>query len=145
MYKFKLQPVLDQREFVEENLKKELASCKALLKEENAKLNGYKASKARLMVELGHRKKKKATISEILLYVGFIEQVSRDIEKQKIRVSQVKSLFDEKLASLVEAMKDKKSIEKLKEKEMTSYKLKSLKKEQNFLDEVAIQRFHTRR
>ena len=143
MYKFKLQPVLDQREFVEENLKKELASCKALLKEENAKLNGYKASKARLMVELGHRKKRKATISEILLYVGFIEQVSRDIEK--LRVSQVKSLFDEKLASLVEAMKDKKSIEKLKEKEMTSYKLKSLKKEQNFLDEVAIQRFHTRR
>ncbi len=145
MYKFKLQPVLDQREFIEDNLKKELASCKVLLKEENAKLNGYKASKARLMVKLGHRKKKKATISEIMLYVGFIEQVSRDIEKQKTRVLQVKSLFDEKLASLIDAMKDKKSIEKLKEKEITSYKLKNLKKDQNFLDEIAMQRFNTRR
>jgi flagellar FliJ protein len=142
MYEFRLQPVLNQRESIEENLKKETAACKARLAEEKKKLHTYKNSKSKLLAELNRKKQENSTISEILLYVDFAEQVSNDIEKQKRSILGVQEIFNQRREELIEAVKSRKTIEKIKEKELDTYKLKVIKNEQRFLDEVAVYRFN---
>jgi len=142
MYEFRLQPVLNQRESIEENLKKETAAYKVRLADEKKKLHTYKNSKSKLLAELNRKKRENATISEILLYVNFAEQVSSDIEKQKKIVLRVQELFNHRREELIEAVKGRKIIEKIKEKELGTYKLKIIKNEQDFLDEVAVYRFN---
>jgi flagellar FliJ protein len=68
--------------------------------------------------------------------------LSRDIEKQEERVLDVEKRFDEKREDLIEAIKKRKVIEKLKEKSFKLYQQEITKKEQDFMNEVAINQFN---
>jgi len=142
MYKFNLEPVLNQRKFVEENLQKELAVLKKLLADEKKMLANFKKAENEVLGELQQRKEESSTISDILLYVSFIEQLSRDIEKQEKRVFDAEKRFDQKREDLIEAMKKRKILEKLKEKRLELYQQEVIKKERDFLNEVGINMFN---
>jgi flagellar FliJ protein len=142
MYKFILEPVLNQRKSVEESLQKELAVFKKMLAEEKKVLAFFKKAEDDVLKELKQKKKKSITVFDILLYVRFTEQLSRDIEKQEERVLDLKKRFDEKRKDLIEAMKKRKVMEKLKEKRFKLYQQEVTKKEQGFLNEVAINMFN---
>ncbi|MBW1702549.1 MAG: flagellar export protein FliJ [Deltaproteobacteria bacterium] len=142
MYKFNLEPVLNQRKFVEENLQKELAVLKKLLAGEKKMLATFKSEENEVLGELQQRKEESITISDILLYVSFIEQLSRDIEKQEERVLDAEKRFDQKREDVIEAMKKRKILEKLKEKRLKLYQQKVIKNERDFLNEVGINMFN---
>ena len=142
MYKFSLEPVLNQRKLIEENLQKELAVFKKSLAEEKRKLRTYKRTKDKFLRKLQQKREESITISEMLLYVRFIERLSRDLEKQREKVLEVEKELDQKREALIEAMKNRKTLEKLKEKEWKTFRQQLTKKELDFLDEAAINRFH---
>jgi flagellar FliJ protein len=142
MYKFNLEPVLNQRKSVEESLQKELVVLKKLLADEKKTLAVFKKAENEASKKLQQKKKKSVTVFDILLYVRFIEKLSMDIEKQEERISDVKTICDEKREDLVEAMKNRKAIEKLKEKSFKKYQQEVANKEQVFLNEVAINLFN---
>jgi flagellar FliJ protein len=142
MYKFNLEPVLNQRKSVEEGLQKELAILKKYLADEKKMLAAFKKAKKEASKELEQKKRKSVGVFEILLHFRFIEKLSVDIEKQEKRVSDAKKICDKKRENLIEAMKNRKVIEKLKEKGFKQYQQEVAKKEQVFLNEVAVSLFN---
>ena len=142
MYNFNLEPVLKHRKLVEENLQKELAVLKLLLVNEREKLQTYKESRSKFLVELQRKQEEGTTISDVFLYLPFIEQLSKDIEKQNMTVSDLEKDVEQKRQDLVEATKKKKTLEKLKDKGLKAYKQEMIKNEQEFLNEVAVNQFN---
>jgi flagellar FliJ protein len=129
---------------MEETLQKDLAVFKKLLAGERKRLWDFKKSRNKLLGELHEKQKKHITISEIILYLSFIEQLSKNLEKQEERVLDAEKKVDTKREDLIEAMKKRKTVEKLKEKGLKAYRQDLLKKEMNFLNEVAINGFSPR-
>ncbi|UCF85777.1 MAG: flagellar export protein FliJ [Desulfobacteraceae bacterium] len=142
MYNFNLEPVLKHRKLVEENLQKELAVLKLSLVNERKRLQTYKESRSKFLVELHRKQEEGTTISDVFLYLPFIEQLSKDIEKQNKTVSDLEKDVEQKRQDLVEASKKKKTLEKLKDKGLKAYKQEMIKNEQEFLNEVAVNQFN---
>ena len=143
-YRFNLEPVLNHRRLVEETLQKDLAILKISLIDENERLITYEKSRVQLLEELQQIQKEGTTTSDILLYLPFIEQVSKDIERQKKRVLELEKQVEQNLKDLLEATKNKKALQKLKEKAFKTYNQKLIKNEQDFLNEVAVSQFNRR-
>jgi len=143
-YRFNLEPVLNHRRLVEETLQKNLAILKKSLIDENERLITYEESRVQLLEELQQIQKEGTTTSDILLYLPFIEQVSKDIERQKKRVLELEKQVEQNLKDLLEATKNKKALQKLKEKAFKTYNQKLIKNEQDFLNEVAVSQFNRR-
>ena len=143
-YRFNLEPVLNHRRLVEETLQKDLAILKISLIDENEKLLTYEESRVKLLGELQQIQKEGTTTSDILLYLPFIEQVSKDIERQKKKVLELEKKVEQNLKELLEATKNKKALQKLKEKAFKTYNQKLIKNEQEFLNEVAVSQFNRR-
>jgi flagellar FliJ protein len=142
MYKFPLEPVLRHRSFIEENLQKELAMLKNMLSIEKKKLGSYRKARYEFLSELQKKEKEGITISEIVLYFSFIERLSNDIVKQRDRIFEAEKKVDQKRSELIDAMKNRKILEKLKEKKGEAYRQEVMKKEMRFLNEVAVDRFN---
>ena len=143
-YRFNLEPVLNHRRLIEETLQKDLAILRISLSDENEKLLTYEESRVKLLEELQQIQKEGTTTSDILLYLPFIEQVSKDIERQKKRVLELEKQVEQNLKDLLEATKNKKALQKLKEKAFKTYNQKLIKNEQDFLNEVAVSQFNRR-
>ena len=143
-YRFNLEPVLNHRRLVEETLQKDLAILKISLIDENERLITYEESRVQLLEELQQIQKEGTTTSDILLYLPFIEQVSKDIERQKKKVLELEKKVEQNLKDLLEATKNKKALQKLKEKAFKTYNQKLIKNEQDFLNEVAVSQFNRR-
>jgi len=144
MYRFNLEPVLNHRRLVEETLQKDLAISKISLIDETERLITYEKNRVQLLEELQQIQKEGTTTSDILLYLPFIEQVSKDIERQKKRVLELEKQVEQNLKDLLEATKNKKALQKLKEKAFKTYNQKLIKNEQDFLNEVAVSQFNRR-
>ena len=64
--------------------------------------------------------------------------MSKDIDDQRQRVLAAKKKFDQKRIALIEAMKKRKILEKLKTKGLKEYQQMMRKKEQDFMNEIAV-------
>jgi len=127
MYKFPLRTVLNHRKFLEENLQKDFGILKRLLVDERKKLTDIKKASRNCSKELRQRQQKSLTVSESLIYVRFIEQLSRNLEIQKVKVIEAEQNVEKKRKDLVEAMKNRKVLQKLKEKGFETYRSNLLK------------------
>ena len=144
MYNFNLESVLRHRKLVEENLQKELAILRLSLVDEREKLRNFKESRSKFLEELKRKQEEGTTISDVFLYLPFIEQLSKDIEKQKKNILKLENDVEQRRLDLMEAAKKKKALEKLKDKGLKAYKQEMIKTEQEFLNEVAVNRFNGR-
>lgn len=142
MYKFPLEAVLKHRKFLEENLQKELGVLKRLLADDKKKLSDIKNAKIKCSKELEFKQQKAITVSDSLLYIRFIDRLSKSVDMQSDRVFQAEQNVDMKRKELLEALKKKKVLERLKEKGIETYKQNELKKERIFLNEMASVRFN---
>jgi flagellar FliJ protein len=80
--------------------------------------------------------------SEIILYIDFVEQLSKEMEAQRQKVLEAERNFSLKRLDLVAAMKKRKILERLKEKGLQAYEKEQLKKERTVMDEVAGHQFN---
>lgn len=145
MYRFNLEPLLNHRRYQEEILQKELASLKTLLAAEKEKLQGLKKKQRKYLRQLQQKQKDGRPVSEIKLYLDYIDRLSNDLDEQNQRVQRAAKGFNLKRQQLIEAMKKRKTLDKLKEKGWHAHQQKALKKERGFMDEVAAQQFHHKR
>jgi len=141
MYKFPFEPVLNHRKSVEETLQKEVAIYKKLLAEEKQRLNAYKKIKTKVICELREKESDISTSSELLIYVGFLDCLSRDLKRQSERVVEIERSYENKREDLIAAMKNRKTMDKLKDKGEKAHKHYLNQNDQKLMDEVAINRF----
>ena len=142
MYKYTLEPVLNHRKIMEENLQKELGACKNMLAEEKRRLGRFVKSRHTLLRELKQKQEQGITGSEVILYLSFIEELTKDMEQQREKVAEIGNRVDRKREELVEVMKKRKTLERLKEKAWHAYQKEILKSEQDMMNELAIRGFN---
>jgi flagellar FliJ protein len=80
-------------------------------------------------------------VSEIKLFVDFVEQLAKEMEVQRQNVLHAERDLNLKRQDLIAAMKKRKTLDRLKEKSLQAYEHEQLKKERSFMDEVASRQF----
>ena len=144
MYRFKLQSLLNHRRHQEEVCQKELADAQRDLSDAKKKLKGMQLEKRQKIQQLHARQKEPHSASKVLIYTNYIEQLSKIIEAQTQGVQHAAQKVTEKRERLIEVMKKRKTLEKLKEKGWLAYQQKMMQAERKFNDEVAATR-HVRK
>jgi flagellar FliJ protein len=141
MYQFKLEPLLNHRRYQEEILQKELAAVKKRLQSEQAQLRALKKKQRQNLQLLHTRQKQGRPASELKLFVDFIDHLSAEMKAQREKIMQTQRQFDSTHQALLAAMKKRKTLEKLKEKDRRAYEQTQMKKERHLLDDVAGNQF----
>jgi flagellar FliJ protein len=142
MYRFNLEPLLNHRRYQEEILQRELAGLKKSLAAEKDKLRVLKKKMLECLQNLQQKQKKGTCASEIKLFFDFTEHISKQIQTQHRKVVEAEKRIYLKREELIAVMKKRKVLAKLKERGWQAYQQKLLKKERDFMDEVASRRFN---
>jgi flagellar export protein FliJ len=137
MYRFKLEALLNHRLHQEEVCQKELAQVRRSLSDEREKLERKKREKQESLEKLQAKKKESTTVSDIMLYMNYIQQLSKDIEDQAMHVHKTAKLVDQKRHELVSIMQKHKTLKNLKYKEQQAYQQKLMQDERKLMDELA--------
>ena len=140
-FKFRLETILQHRRRIEEDCQRKLAAALAELAKEKRGLAGSEASRDRDREEFQQKLKSNMTASEMLLYQRYFDQLAFDIADQKRKVAAAAQLLEKRRTELVAALKKRKVLDKLKEKQMTAAVKKKLKQEQDFMNEMAVIRY----
>jgi len=141
MYKFSLQSLLNHRKHIEENLDKELGRIKRVVNNEKRRLENIGKEKIKCRKELREKQGAGKKVNKIILYFNYLDKLSKDIDKQKRCLKDVEKEYDIKRSELIEAMKKRKTLERLREKEMKAFNYSEMKVEQDIMNEVAANRF----
>ena len=142
MYKFSLEPVLKYRKLLEEDLQKDFAVLKRQLLDEKVRLSNFEQVRDRFSGELQQKQVKSISVSDILLYTDYLQEVSKEIKKQSKRILEAEKSVDQKREELVGAMKNRKIIDRLREKGLKTHAQELSKKEQDLMNEVAVNIFN---
>ena len=141
MYRFNLESLLNHRRYQEEILQKELAGLKVRLAAEKDKLWILRQKKRKYVQELQEKQTDGRPVSEIKLFVDFVEQLAKEMKAQSQNVLHAERDLNLKRQDLIAAMKKRKTLDRLKEKGLQAYEHEQLKKERSFMDEVASRQF----
>lgn len=138
--KFELEQVLGYRREMEKLRKQEFATSKQDLDQANDDLRREEEQVDVLSEEFRSRQKELGCIDEMKMYSDFFNRKREEIKNQKERVEQLDIIMNEKRGDLLEASKDKKVLESLKERKSREFRLEMELKERKFLDELSIQK-----
>ncbi|MBR9984300.1 MAG: flagellar export protein FliJ, partial [Desulfosarcina sp.] len=78
---------------------------------------------------------------QVVAYHAYLKRLSDRIARQVTVISEVRERESKKQAALLEAMKKRQMLEKLKIQSLERYNQTMLKKEMNFIDEMAVNQF----
>lgn len=143
MFRFRLESVLNYRRTIEENLLKELSELRRQLSLEEDRLKMMIFEKDRHINDLGSLQKGGVTlqIEDIKLYFSYLNGLELKIKNQGDIIKKCQERVDKKLAEVVDAMKNRKILEVIKERGYREYTREINLKEQRLLDEIAVNRF----
>lgn len=135
-FKFRLEPVLKHREAREEQAAKEHA--RAL---EEYRRNYDNLCTAREKFTMAVQTHQPVNQFEYLNQITYCEYMSKEIKNLEAISNSSRKKFDKCQENLIKAMMDRSVMEKLKEKQLRSYKLMSDILEQKEIDNIAAQLF----
>jgi flagellar FliJ protein len=132
---FSLQKVLEYRQRLEEQAIRAFAEAQAQLMHEQAVLH-------KLLIEREEclrRSHRRQHLSVELLAVEqtYLAALEERIEQQRQRVAEAEKVLEEKRQALIEAQRERKTLERLREKQYEEWRQEWLRTEQKALDELA--------
>lgn len=141
-FKFRLQSILDTRAKALEDRQIEFGFIQADLQKQQAALENLQLTKKNNTQSLENLLSQGQSIDFSLIntYKNYIEKLKGDLIAQNEIISQTKIRLEEKKQEVIEALKAKTMLDKLKEKDLREF-LKELDRlETQELDEIAISR-----
>ncbi len=141
MYQFSLEALLSHRKTIEESLQKELADLQRLRQEKINKRANFEKKREKIMIELEEKNGAGITAGYNMVYHNFIQRLNAGIDQQNQGLFELGKEIENKRINLLDAAKNRKALEKLKEKRLQAYIRKLSHKEQLFMDEVAVNNF----
>lgn len=142
-FKYGLTSVLKVRAIKEKKEQEKFAEKKRSYMTEKKKEEEIEEDKKSKQGELRGAFKKGpiSDFSKVLQRKAHLEVLKDDLDKQIENVIEASKLLEEQRAHLITAMKDKKVMEKHKERKLEEYKKIMNALETKFLDEIATERF----
>ena len=135
-FRFRLQRILDIRDQIRDELRQELGRRNQELTQQESVLRGLEDELRGLQVTQDGI----ITASELMLTGAYALRVQQLIEGQIVKVEEARLAVVEARERYIQANKDAKALEMLKDKKREEYQQELLKEEINQLDEVASQR-----
>ena len=141
-FEFRLQKVMETTRAREELQKKELAMALAELDRNETQLEQMLDHLEQEVEQFADRRKKKAIkVSTLVQYASYTDNLLAEIDRQRRDIEKLARLADEQRDKLIEITRDKKILEKLKEKRFEEYRRKLRQVEQKFMDEISSRSF----
>ena len=141
MFKFKLDPLLNHRKHLEDDCQKVLAALRETLAREADTLERLQRQRSEQENTLRRFKAGRPDIAGIVSSMAFIHRLDAAIDRQQTKVAEARKACENQRCELVQAMKGRKIIEKLKEKGLADHRHEEARTEQIFMNEIAINRF----
>jgi len=129
---------------VEEKLLAELGVLRRSLAEESQKLMSLVDSRSRYWQWLASLARSGASVLSLRSAQEFVAILSDAIRLQQLEVEEAERKVKEKLAEVIEASKERKVMERLREKRYREYVVAAEREEMKFLDDIASVRFARR-
>ncbi len=134
-FRFPLEKVLDYKKNIEDLKAGELNHSRGKKKKEEEKLKSIEEKKQDTIIEDGSREN--MTLNQLNISTDYLLQLNAQIEKGEERVLDADTEVENKLEHLIEASKNKKVVEKLRERKLGEHKILEKKVERKQADEIA--------
>lgn len=140
-FDFKLEPVLNYRKRVFDQVQDEFFSARNILIEAINELENIQQEEKEHKDTLKKKQKGYLDIANLVIHMRYLAHLNR---MKKIKLEDVKNKENELnkvRENLIKVAKDKKILEKLKEKRLLDFTIEELKVEQKEYDETAILKY----
>ena len=135
-FKFRLQSVLTIKEKVEDLKKNEFGKAVSALAEAQRVLAEMEAARGRCIDDFRREIDVGIDPAAFARYNQFLDNVKLAIKRQEFVVEQCEIFVEQKRQELVEAMRDKKTLETLRENDFEEFLIEEKKLEQKVVDEI---------
>ena len=135
-FKFRLESFLGIKEKIEEQKKLEYGKALKKLDEERAYLESLETKKKDVIDNMRNSINSGIRANELKSYNNFVDYIKLRIEEQENVVRKAEIYAEQKRIELVDAMKERKMLEVLKENDRVEYNKEQLLKEQKIVDEI---------
>lgn len=141
-FEFKLQKVMETTKTREELRKRELAKALVVFAQNESLLEAMLDRLEEQIEEYNTRKLKPSmTASDLMNFSHYTEKLLTDIQHQKKTIEDLAEKVRQHREKLIEITKDKKILERLKERRYEEYRKKLRSMEQKFMDELSIRAY----
>ena len=140
-YKYKLETLLTFRRNLEEQAHLELVREQTTLESLIRRLGELRADRERIIAEMEERKKKKIRAVLLSFFMDFIRNRDREIQVQATMVESQRQVVKQARGKLLEKVKDRKIIEKARERDHTNFLNEAMKEEMKEHDEMVVLAF----
>jgi len=140
-YVFKLQAVLDHRRYIEDNLKRERAAIRQLLNTAEEQLTMLIRKETNTRETLAYEQERGLASDGVVAYLAYLKRLGVQIDTQRAEIASITERLVKKQDEIVEANKNRQILEKLRDKDVERFNLAMRKKENAFIDEIAVNRF----
>ncbi len=135
-FSFRLQKVLNYKQQVEDQKKQELFHLLKIFYEEEKVLHRLNELLLQTLSEFETKQEGDLDIQELLFYSAYIARVNREIEAQREKLVKLAHKIEKKRGEVIEASKERKILEQLREKKYKEFQRTEGRREQKFLDEI---------
>lgn len=135
-FAFKLQPLLNIKEQMEEQLKNELGKAIGKLEAEKGIHRQLEQQQEEYIAAAGSEASQGVRVDKLKEYSAYIVFLKKKMEKQKENIKLAQINVDNYREQLISVVQEKEMLEKLKEKKYREYLEEQQKMEQKLIDEV---------
>lgn len=129
--------VMEAKRSWEKIRKKELAEARKTLDAEHSMLKSLEREQNGRQEEIRAREKTGIRAGEMVVYYTYLMKLFEDIAGQRTKVVGLEEEVERKRAALLEASKERKILENLREHQIVSYRKRLNRDEQTFMDELS--------
>ncbi len=134
-FQFPLEKVLDYKRKMEDLRSEELNHSRKKKKNEEENLDSIEKIKNDVLN--GENSREIMTVNQLNISTDYLNQLNDQIVRGENRVLEAETEVEENLGHLTEASKDKKAVEKLRERKLNEHKIVEKRRERKQTDEIA--------
>lgn len=134
-YSFKMEKVLEYKNSVEKKKVEDYAKINILLSKEKEHLDSLESEYN------SNAGKKAVSVNEMKMNLMYREKLKNQLTSQKRKVDEIETKLEDARGNLIEARKDRKIIEKLKEKDKEKFDAELASREQKELDDLSVMKY----
>ena len=133
---FKLQPLLNVKKQMEDNLKNELGKSIQKLEKEKDRLKKIEKESEDVIFKINSEVCKGIFVCKLKEYGSYVGYLKEKAELQKENINYAQTVVDKYREQLIAVVKEREMLEKLREKKCKEYNEEQLKIEQMLIDEI---------
>lgn len=138
-FDFRLWPLLDHRKRVEEEKQRAFAACRRAVDECRREIERLGGQRRSAMEQLAHSARAQSA-AELRLRDAHLRRVELAINHERLRRSELKVAYERARDELIAAGRERRVVEKLKERRLRAFEAEATRYEERELDEANARR-----